>query len=115
VTSSAWRSEAVRSAISSTTDGSSPITRVEWSRTTASFSAAMSASVGPSQRVCSRLTDVSTWTFEGITFVASKRPPSPASTTATSTPRRASSWYAAEVRASNCVTWSSASAVRFTN
>ena len=40
----------------------------------------------PSQRVCSRLTDVSTCTFEGITFVASKRPPRPASITATSTP-----------------------------
>ena len=39
--------------------------------------------------MCSRLTDVSTCTFDGITFVASKRPPRPASITATSTPRRA--------------------------
>ena len=46
-------------------------TRVAWSRTTASFSRAMSSIVGPSQRVCSRPTVVSTWTFEGITFVAS--------------------------------------------
>ena len=36
--------------------------------------------------------EVSAWTFDGITLVASKRPPSPASITATSTPRRASSW-----------------------
>ncbi len=75
----------------------------------------MSVRVGPSQRVCSRLTDVRTWTLDGITFVASKRPPRPASITATSTPRRASSWYAAAVSASNWVTWSSGSAVRFTS
>ena len=58
---------------------------------------------------------VSTWTFDGITFVASKRPPRPASITATSTPRRASSWYAAAVSASNWVTWSSGLGVRFTS
>jgi hypothetical protein len=49
------------------------------------------AHVGPSQRVCSRPTFVSTATSDGMTFVASQRPPSPASTTATSTPRRANS------------------------
>ena len=75
----------------------------------------MSVSVGPSQRVCSRLTEVSACTLDGITLVASKRPPRPASITATSTPRRASSWYAAAVNASNCVTWSSGSAVRLTS
>jgi hypothetical protein len=36
-----------------------------------SFSAATSAIVGPSQRVCSRPTFVSTCTRDGITFVAS--------------------------------------------
>jgi hypothetical protein len=56
-----------------------------------SFSAAMSAIVGPSQRVCSRPTFVRTWTFEGMTFVASQRPPRPASTTTTSAPASASS------------------------
>ena len=44
-----------------------------------------------------------------MTFVASKRPPSPASTTATSTPARASRSKAAAVSASNCVTRSSSS------
>ena len=91
-TSSTLRSETIRSATARDSWSSSAVTRIPWSRTTASFSSAMSFSVGPSQRVCSRPTDVSTCTFDGITFVASKRPPSPASITTTSTPRRASSW-----------------------
>ena len=65
--------------------------------TTASFSRAMSAIVGPSQRVCSSPTLVSTTTGARSTPVASWRPPRPASTTATSTPRRASSSNAAAV------------------
>jgi hypothetical protein len=91
-TSVAWRSAATRSATSAEAGSSGPTTSVPWSRTTASFSAAISATVGPSQRVCSRPTEVSACTFDGITLVASKRPPRPASITATSTPRRASSW-----------------------
>ena len=73
-------------------------------RTTASFSPAMSATVGPSQRVCSRPTFVSTATAASSTLVASQRPPRPASTTATSTSRRASSSSAAAVSSSNWVT-----------
>ena len=41
------------------------------SSTTSSFSVAMSATVGPSQRVCSRPTLVSTATDDGSTLVAS--------------------------------------------
>ena len=59
-----------------------------WSRSTASFSAAISSSVSPSHSVWSSPTEVSTVTREGITLVASSRPPSPASITATSTPGR---------------------------
>ena len=65
---------------------SAPTTSVPPGRTMSSFSAAMSAIVGPSQRVCSSPTFVRTCTFDGITFVASQRPPRPASTTATSAP-----------------------------
>src|SRR3954470_6540401 len=54
----------------------------------------MSAIVGPSQRVCSRPTLVSTTTGASSTLVASQRPPRPASITATSPPRRASSYRA---------------------
>ena len=82
--------------------------------TTASFSRAMSATVGPSQRVCSSPTLVSTTTGARSTPVASWRPPSPASTTATSTPRRASSSKAAAVSSSNCVTRSPPASVRST-
>ena len=92
-----------------------PSTSVAPGWTTSSFSRAIASTVGPSQRVCSRPTLVSTCTFEGITLVASKRPPRPASITATSTPRRASSENAAAVSASNWVTWSSASALRSTS
>ena len=70
-TQRAWRSPATRSATVCAAGSSGPVTSVEWSRTTASFSSAMSAMVGPSQRVCSRPTPVSTATFEGITLVAS--------------------------------------------
>ena len=52
-------------------DGNTVVASVAWSRTTSSFSSAMSRIVGPSQRVCSSPTDVSTWTLDGITFVAS--------------------------------------------
>ena len=83
-------------------------------RTTASFSPAMSRTVGPSQRVCSSPTLVSTTTGAPSTFVASCRPPRPASTTATSTSWRASSANAAAVTSSNCVTRSSPSSVRST-
>ncbi len=83
-------------------------------RTTASFSRAMSATVGPSQRVCSRPTLVSTTTGARSTPVASWRPPRPASTTATSTPRRASSSNAAAVISSNWVTRSPGSSPRST-
>ena len=83
-------------------------------RTTASFSPAMSAIVGPSQRVCSSPTLVSTTTGAPSTLVASQRPPRPASTTATSTSRRASSENAAAVSSSNCVTRSPSGDVRST-
>ena len=55
--------------------------------TTASFSAAISSRVSPSTSVCSSPTLVSRTTCERSTLVASSRPPSPASTTATSTSR----------------------------
>ncbi len=83
----AARSRATRSPPrSASVARSRPSTSVAPGSSTASFSSAMSFSVGPSQRVCSRPTFVSTVTRESITFVASYRPPSPASTTATSTP-----------------------------
>ena len=69
-------------ASASTSGASGPITRVEWSRSTASFSAAISSSVSPRYSVCSRPTEVSTVTCDGSTLVASRRPPSPASITA---------------------------------
>ena len=53
--------------------------------TTASFSVAISSTVSPRTSVCSSPTFVSRTTRERSTFVASWRPPSPASTTATST------------------------------
>ncbi len=70
---------------------------------TASFSAAISARVEPSTSVCSRPTFVSRTTRASTTFVASWRPPSPASTTAASTPCAAKSANAAAVSVSNCV------------
>ena len=74
----------------------------------------MSAIVGPSQRVCSNPTLVSTTTGAPRTFVASQRPPRPASITATSTSRRASSENAAAVSSSNWVTRSPPVSVRST-
>ena len=68
-------------ASASTSALSPPVTSVEWSRSTASFSAAISTSVSPSHSVWSRPTEVSTVTREGITLVASSLPPSPASIT----------------------------------
>ena len=53
---------------------------------TASFSFAISSGVSPSTSVCSSATFVSRTTGASTTFVASSRPPSPASMTATSTP-----------------------------
>ena len=66
------RSAQTRSA-TATTSGASPLpsTSVPDGCTTSSFSRAMSVSVGPSQRVCSRPTLVSTWTVDGMTLVAS--------------------------------------------
>ena len=58
-----------------------PSTSVVASRSTASFSAAISSSVSPSHSVWSRPIEVSTVIFEGIVLVASSRPPSPASIT----------------------------------
>ncbi len=74
----------------------------------------MSRTVGPSQRVCSSPTFVSTTVSAPSTLVASWRPPRPASITATSTSRRASSSSAAAVTSSNCVTRSPSSSVRST-
>ncbi len=59
------------SARATTSGAVSPSTSVAPSRTTASFSPAMSAIVGPSQRVCSNPTLVSTTTCAPSTFVAS--------------------------------------------
>ncbi len=98
----------------SASGSSSPTTSVDPGATTASFSRAMSVIVGPSQRVCSRPTLVSTATGAASTLVASWRPPRPASTTAASTPRSASSENAAAVSSSNWVTRSPPVSVRST-
>ena len=63
----------------------SPSTTVAPGWTTASFSAAIASRVSPSTSMWSSATFVSTTTRVRRTFVASWRPPSPASTTATST------------------------------
>ena len=78
-------------------------TIVSSSWTTASFSIAISSTVSPSTSVCSSPTFVSRTTRERTTFVASCRPPSPASTTATSTRASANASKAAAVIVSNCV------------
>ena len=70
---------------------------------TASFSCAISASVSPSTSVCSSDTFVRSTTRERRTFVASCRPPRPASTTAASTAASAKAASAAAVIVSNCV------------
>ena len=64
---------------------------------------AICSGVSPSTSVCSSATFVSRTTSAPTTFVASRRPPSPASTTATSMPCSANSTSAAAVSASNCV------------
>ncbi len=53
--------------------------------------------------MCSSATFVRSTTFASIVFVASCRPPSPASIAAALTPRAAKSAKAAAVTASNCV------------
>src|SRR5581483_143371 len=80
--------------------------------TTASFSAAICSRVSPSCWVWSRPTFVSTTTGARSTLVASSRPPSPASTTATSTRCSANSASAAAVSTSNCVASSGSAAAR---
>ena len=68
--------------------------------------------VSPSTAVCSSPTFVSRTTRASTTLVASRRPPRPASRTATSTPRSAKSSSAAPVRISNCVAPTSSAAAR---
>ena len=88
----------------STSGDSGPSTSVEWSRSTASFSAAISSSVSPSHSVCSSPIEVSAVTRDGSTLVASRRPPSPASITADLDPRRREGDERGGVSASNWVT-----------
>ena len=90
----------------------SPRTAVAPGWMTASFSRAIRSRVLPSTSVCSRSTFVRTTTGARRTFVASRRPPSPASTTATSTPAAANSASAAAVSTSNCVAPSASAAGR---
>ena len=75
----------------------SPSTTVAPGCTTASFSAAIASRVSPSTSMWSSATFVSTTTRVRRTFVASWRPPSPASTTATSTSLSANASSAAAV------------------
>ena len=114
MTISLWRSVAFIRATSSTASGTGPTTSLVWSRSTASFSAAISVSVSPSHSVCSSPIEVSTVTREGRTLVASSRPPSPASITPASTPAAARATNAAAVSASNWVTESPGSRLRST-
>ena len=74
---------------------------------TASFSFAICSVVSPSTSVCSSATFVSWTTSAPTMFVASSRPPRPASTTATCTSVSANSSMAAAVSTSNCVAPSS--------
>ena len=68
----AWRSCATRSATERACGSrSSPNTSVAPGFTAASFSSAMSVTVGPSQRVCSSPTLVRTVIADSITLVAS--------------------------------------------
>ena len=80
--------------------------------TTASFSAAIASRVSPSTSMWSSATLVRTTTRVSRTFVASCRPPSPASTTATSTSAAAKASSAAAVTASNWVAPSDSAAGR---
>ena len=70
---------------------------------TAAFSAKISSLVSPSTSVCSRAMLVSTTTGALTTLVASRRPPSPASSATASTPLSAKASRAATVSTSNCV------------
>ena len=90
------------------------MTSVVWSRSTASFSAAIASTVSPSHSVCSSPIEVSTVAFDGRTLVASSRPPSPASITANSTLASARATNAVAVAASNCEIASPGSSVRWT-
>ena len=78
----------------------SPRTSVEPGFTMPAFSRATSASVGPAYSVWSSPTLVTTATWPSPTFVASHRPSSPTSTTATSTAASANVRKAAAVRIS---------------
>jgi hypothetical protein len=78
-------------------------TTVQPGCTTASFSAAIASRVSPSTSMWSSATLVRTTTRVWRTFVASCRPPSPASTTPTSTPASAKATRAAAVSTSNWV------------
>ena len=64
------------------------------------FSRAIAVSVEPSRSVWSRLTGVMTETSGSTTLVASSRPPSPTSTTASSTPASANTQNAIAVSTS---------------
>jgi len=80
------------------------MTSVVPARSTASFSAAICSSVSPSHSTWSSPTEVRAVAVESITFVASRRPPSPASTTATSTPSCSNATKETAIAASNWVT-----------
>ena len=69
----------------------------------------MSRSVGPRYSTWSSPTEVSAVAVESMTFVASSRPPRPASTTATSTPASANATNETAIAASNWVIRSPAS------
>jgi len=101
---STWTSDARAS--------SGRITTVSSVWTTASFSVAICSTVSPRTSVCSSPTLVSRTTRERRTFVASWRPPSPASTTATSTPASAKAVSAAAVIDSNWVARTLSAAAR---
>ena len=88
----------------SSSHSGSPSTTVQPGRVTASFSAAIASRVVPSTSVCSSETFVSTTTrVASRTFVASWRPPRPASIAAASTPAVRKATSAAAVSDSNCV------------
>ena len=85
----------------STSSGSvSPMTAADAGLMMPAFSRAMSASVGPANSVWSMPMLVITATWASTTLVASQRPSSPTSTTATSTATSANQRKAAAVTAS---------------
>ena len=71
---------------------------------TAAFSPAMASSVSPRMRVWSSPMPVTHVRAGCVAVVASQRPPSPTSSTATSTPASANTTQAATVSRSNSVT-----------